>query len=77
MPAASAECCWNWPSITLPNLAKKNSQLGDFGSSEQLGEFIQSLVEEGSVETSSRDRRQDFQGWYDLEQDPATWKLQW
>ncbi|WP_145387336.1 hypothetical protein [Stieleria neptunia] len=49
----------------------------EFGSSRQLGEFIHQLAEQGSIELSAADRPEHFDGWYDLEQSPETWKLQW
>jgi len=49
----------------------------DFGSSESLGTFLFDLAERGAVEPADDEQPSDFSGWYDLDQDPATWKLQW
>ncbi|QEF99561.1 hypothetical protein Mal15_36260 [Stieleria maiorica] len=49
----------------------------EFGSSKQLGQFIHQMAEQGAVELAENDRQEDFDGWYDLEQAPETWKLQW
>ncbi|MCS7465127.1 hypothetical protein NZK35_00385 [Stieleria sp. ICT_E10.1] len=49
----------------------------EFGSSQQLGEFVHQLAEQGSIELAPADRLEHFDGWYDLGQSPETWKLQW
>ena len=49
----------------------------EFGSSQKLGEFIFDLADQGSVELSESDQPTDFDGWYDLDADPQTWRLQW
>ncbi|OUT59983.1 MAG: hypothetical protein CBB71_08645 [Rhodopirellula sp. TMED11] len=47
------------------------------GTSEDLGQLIYELVEEGSLVASDSDQQSDFQGWYDLAVDPAQWQLKW
>lgn len=49
----------------------------EFGSSRALGNFLMQQAERGAIELSPDDRRDDFDGWYDLEADPESWKLQW
>ena len=48
-----------------------------FGTSRQLGEYIFSLAQEGGFVLSDADAVDQFDGWYDLQTDPSTWKLQW
>lgn len=48
-----------------------------FGSSRDLGEFIHDQARQGAIELSETDQLSDFDGWFDLHQDPSTWKLQW
>lgn len=49
----------------------------DFGSSHSLGQFIHQLASEGAIELQTDDHPSDFDGWYDLQQAPESWKLQW
>jgi uncharacterized repeat protein (TIGR04138 family) len=49
----------------------------EFGCSEDVGKFVFALSDQGSVELSDEDRLDDFEGWFDLNADPSTWKLQW
>lgn len=49
----------------------------NLGSSPELGRFLFELASQGSIELSETDELDDFAGWYDLEQPPETWKLQW
>lgn len=49
----------------------------EFGTSRLLGDFIYKLADEGGVELSETDQLADFDGWYDLNTDPGTWRLRW
>ncbi|MCO8123621.1 hypothetical protein NHH03_17885 [Stieleria sp. TO1_6] len=49
----------------------------EFGSSRSLGEFIHSLADQGAIELAAGESLADFDGWYDLNAHPDTWKLQW
>jgi uncharacterized repeat protein (TIGR04138 family) len=48
-----------------------------FGSSTLLGSYIYQLADQGAIELSETDQLSDFDGWYDLANDPGTWKLKW
>ena len=49
----------------------------EFGSSRTLGEYIHQLADEGGIELTENEQVDDFNGWYDLNTEPETWKLQW
>lgn len=49
----------------------------ELGSSKLLGVFIHELAGQGAIELSETDQPADFDGLYDLNVDPQTWKLQW
>lgn len=49
----------------------------EFESSSKLGEFIHQQASEGAIELADEESVSEFEGWFDLQQPPHTWKLQW
>ncbi len=49
----------------------------ELGSSQDFGKFLFELSSQGIVEVSDEDCQEDFEGWFDLQTPPETWKLQW
>ncbi|OYP34401.1 hypothetical protein [Rhodopirellula sp. MGV] len=49
----------------------------EFANSHDLGKFIFASADAGAIELSESDQLADFDGWFDLNQDPSRWGLQW
>ena len=46
-------------------------------TSEDVGSIVDRLIHDGAISAGSHNTSRDFAGWFDLEQPPESWKLQW